>query len=342
MNQRLHPPAPACTNDTSVLAAGATTPDTSTAARHCASPPKVAILLGSYQGQAYLAQQLDSIAAQTHSNWEMHVSDDGSVDDTPAILEQYRRRWNGRLSVRAGPANGFSANFLSLTRHAESDAAFFCFSDQDDIWEADHLERALDKLRLHDDAVPALYCSRTQYITEDGAHMGFSTLFKRPPGFRNALVQNIGGGNTMVFNRAARNLLINVQGPVEVVSHDWWVYLLVSGAGGHVIYDDYPGVRYRQHGSNMMGQNVTIGARLARLKLLLLGRFRKWNGANLAALDLAQDYLTPENLRIKRLFERARRGNIFVRLTSLYRSGIYRQFMSDNLALWIIALLNRL
>lgn len=78
--------------------------------------PKVAILLCTFHGQHYLADQLDSFAAQTHTNWEVWASDDGSLDDTHSILESYSSKWGQeRISIHSGPAEGFVANFLSLT-----------------------------------------------------------------------------------------------------------------------------------------------------------------------------------------------------------------------------------
>ncbi len=98
----------------------------------------MAILLCTYHGQHYLAEQLDSFAAQTHANWEVWASDDGSQDDTRAILERYQRTWPaGRLSIHFGPAEGFAANFLSLTFKARIEADYFAYSDQDDVWEPD-------------------------------------------------------------------------------------------------------------------------------------------------------------------------------------------------------------
>lgn len=144
--------------------------------------PKVAILLCTYQGQHFLKDQLDSFAAQSHTNWEVWASDDGSEDGTHAILEAYQQKWpNGRLSIHSGPAEGFAANFLSLTCKASIDADYYAYSDQDDIWESDHLARALDWLKTVPDDIPVLYSSRARYISANGAGQGFSTLFKRHP-----------------------------------------------------------------------------------------------------------------------------------------------------------------
>ena len=81
--------------------------------------PKVAILLCTYQGQQYLHEQLNSFVSQTHKNWELWVSDDGSKDGTHAILDEAVKDWApGKISLHNGPQEGFCANFLSLTCNA--------------------------------------------------------------------------------------------------------------------------------------------------------------------------------------------------------------------------------
>ncbi len=304
---------------------------------------KVAILLCTYHGQHFLSEQLDSFAVQSHDNWEVWASDDGSQDDTQAILKAYQQKWpNGRLSIHFGPEEGFVANFLSLTCKAGIDADYYAYSDQDDVWESDHLARALDYLKTVPSEIPAIYSSRTTYISKDGTFQGFSTLFTKQPSFPNALVQSIAGANTMVFNRAARLLLAKTPPKLSVVSHDWWAYMLVSGCGGRVFYDPSPGVRYRQHDSNTVGQNVTILAKIVRVKALLVGRFKSWNCINLNALYEMTPYLTEENRRILALFIKARSGSTFSRICNLYRSGVYRQTFIGNFGLFIAALLRKL
>ena len=172
--------------------------------------PMVAILLCTYQAQRFLADQLQSIQAQTWPSWKLWVSDDGSKDRTLEILQSHRERWGDeRLHVQPGPCRGSTANFLSLACHQVVDAPYFAFCDQDDLWHPDKLERALQWLQAVPADTPALYCSRTVLVDEHNQTIGQSHLFTHPPGFRNALVQSIAGGNTMVFNRAARALLLS-------------------------------------------------------------------------------------------------------------------------------------
>jgi glycosyltransferase involved in cell wall biosynthesis len=307
-----------------------------------ASTPRVAVLICTHQGGHFLRKQLDSISAQSHASLSVWASDDGSKDDTRAILTQYRSSWGeGRLSVQSGPQQGFAANFLSLVCRDDIEADYFAFADQDDIWEPDKLSRAIEKLESVPTDTPALYCSRTRSIDEGGQEIGFSPMFKKTPGFANALVQNIAGGNTMVMNKAARELLRNA-GNLPIVSHDWWAYILITGAGGVVFYDPYPGVRYRQHGRNLVGANAGLRARLHRIRLLPKGQFREWNTTNTQALQRVRNLLTPENQRIFDAFCRARNRWFVPRVWGVTRSGVYRQTTMGNLQLIAATILKKL
>src|SRR5450830_336907 len=305
--------------------------------------PKVAILLCTYHGQHFLADQLDSFAAQSYPNWEVWASDDGSLDDTHAILEQYQQKWGRtRLSTHTGPAQGFAANFLSLSCDSGIRADYYAYSDQDDVWEADKLQRAVEWLQTVPPHVPGLYCSRTRLVDDSNSSIGLSPLFNKPPSFANALMQNIGGGNTMVFNDAARKLLCQVGDKVDVVTHDWWVYLVVTGCGGQVFYDVYPSVRYRQHDNNLVGMNNSWRARLMRMRMLAQGQFKNWNDRNIAAIQTLTNNLTPKNQAILNLFVTGRAQPLLPRLMRLKRSGIKRQSLPSNIALFIAAIFGKI
>jgi len=308
------------------------------------APPHVAILLGTYQGAGFLAPQLNSIATQTHPRWKVWASDDGSRDETAIILAQYKKEWGSALlAVLNGPRTGFVANFMSLVRNQDIQADHYAFSDQDDVWEPDKLARAVAWLEAVPRDVPAVYMSRTRLIDEDDAELGFAPLFtSKPPTFANAIVQSIGGGNTMVFNAAARELLSAASNDAHIVSHDWWTYMLVTGAGGRAFYDPYPSVRYRQHRANVVGSNSGLLARLLRAALVFKGRFRTWSDINVRGLAQVRERLTPENRRIYDDFAVARTGSLPSRLAALRRSGVHRQGFVDNIGLYVAALFNRL
>jgi glycosyltransferase involved in cell wall biosynthesis len=305
--------------------------------------PKVAILLATYQGQKYLAEQLASFAAQTHHNWEVWASDDGSQDDTHTILEQYEKHWPfGRLSIHNGPAEGFAANFLSLTCKANIAADYYAYADQDDVWEDDKLERAVQCLQAVPAHIPALYCGRTLLVDQHNREIGFSCLHHKAPTFQNALVQTIAGANTIVFNNAARALLQEAGERIPVVSHDWWAYMLVSGCGGRVFYDAKATLRYRQHENNLVGMNASWPARFKRIRMLWQGRFKQWNDSNIVALESMAHRLTPESRSVLEQFAAARKMGLLPRLIHLKRSGIYRQRLLGNLGLIAAAVFRKL
>ena len=127
-----------------------------------AVPPHVAVLMATYNGAEFLSEQLDSLAVQTHGNWRLWVSDDGSADATIDILRRYQKVWReDRLILLSGPGRGFQANFLELTARPDISADYYAWSDQDDVWLPEKLARALERLEHLGPDRPALYCGRT-------------------------------------------------------------------------------------------------------------------------------------------------------------------------------------
>lgn len=308
-----------------------------------AEPAHVAILMCTYNGAAFLREQLDSFAQQTYEHWTLYVSDDASTDQTRSIIDEYQARWGTqRLVCFDGPREGFGKNFISLLKRHEVHADFYAFSDQDDVWFSDKLERSLAFLRARPASRPALYCSRSQLVDDSRHVLGFSPLFARTPSFRNALVQSLAGANTMMINHAARDLLLELPHDADVVAHDWLAYLLVTGSGGEVFYDARASLEYRQHDSNVIGANNRLKDRVKRLRKMLSGRFVNWNDSNVRILNALSARLTAENRAVLAHFEKGRRSGIVTRCRELYRSGIYRQTRLGNITLIIAALLAKI
>src|SRR5262249_46946867 len=160
------------------------------------------ILLCTLNGERFLVEQLASLERQTFTNWRLVASDDGSNDHTKSILQAFKRSHEtGKVEIIDGPQRGAPANFLFLACRQNPVSDYYAFCDQDDVWEADKLARAIAILEQAPPGVPALYGSRTSLIDESGEKFGLSPLFPKTPTFRCALVQSIAGGNTMVFNR---------------------------------------------------------------------------------------------------------------------------------------------
>lgn len=308
--------------------------------------PLVAILMGTHNGAKFLPEQLDSLQAQTHQNWALIVSDDGSTDDTLRILKAFQAKWpNSKLIIKEGSKQGFCANFLSLACDPEIRADYYAFCDQDDVWLPSKLEIALNNVAAHQVhrgiTLPYLYCGRTSYVSEKLEPIGISPLFVFPAKFRNALVQSIAGGNTMVFNQEAKKALERV-GIVDVPSHDWWLYLLVSGIGGEVCYDHVPQILYRQHNDSIVGENRSFGSRCFRAYTLLRGRFRSWNTKNIEALCVVNGMLTEDNQEILRLFKLMRGAKLIDRFRLMEVCGLYRQTWRGTMTMYLAALLKKI
>lgn len=189
---------------------------------------------------------------------------------------------------------------------------------------------------------PALFCSRT-WITDDTFEpRRLSAPRPRPPGFRNALVQNVVSGNTILLNPAGARLICDAAHEAGVVVvHDWWIYQIVSGAGGIIVHDDAPTLLYRQHSDNLIGANDTFAAQIKRLRQMLRGDFRDWNDINIAALMASAHRLTPQNRTLLEAFDAARRKGLIGRLTGFARLGLYRQSVLSHAGLWLSILLGR-
>lgn len=305
--------------------------------------PRVAILLSTFEGEKFLSEQLKSIMEQSYKNWSLYASDDCSSDKTFSVLKQFQNENVFKTRVKLNDTNqGFLSNFLTMVCDSNIKADLYAFSDQDDVWETEKLQKAVSWIKQIPQECPALYCSRTTTVDEYNNPKGFSPLFTKPPSFKNAIVQSIGGGNTMLFNQAARELIAEAGVDVEVASHDWWTYMLVSGCGGAVFYDQESSLRYRQHDNNFIGTNNNFYSRLVRINMLVQGRFKNWNNGHISALSRMKHRLTDENIRTFDLFVKSREGSIFSRLLNLYRSRVYRQTVLGNIGLVVASLFKKL
>jgi len=302
--------------------------------------PCITIMLCTYNGARFLAAQLASIEQQSHQNWRLIVSDDHSTDATLAIIQRFAQRVAQSVEIRNGPRQGPCANFLTLAADPGIPGDYFAFCDQDDVWHRDKLSHALNWVRTVGQETPAVYGGRTHLVCAGGLPMGYSPRFKKPPCFANALVQSIAGANTMLFNRATKRLFERT-GPLNVISHDWWAYQLVTGSGGVVRYDPEPHLDYRQHANNRIGSNRGLRAQWKRLRTVLNGGFVAWNDVNLAALQQSRHLLTDDARALLDTFAIMRKGNLIARLRAFVTSPLRRQTLLGNFALLAATILKK-
>jgi len=287
------------------------------------------ILLATYQGAPHLSQQLASIAAQTHKEWLLWASDDGSTDGTVELLHAFAHSHPTRVKLLCGPRQGAARNFFSLIHDIDDigthDLVAFC--DQDDVWLPDKLARAA---QWHSACAgpeqPGLYMARTT-ITNSALHPLGHSRMPRTLGIGNALVENVAGGNSMVFNRALLQTLRRIQ-PAHMVLHDWSAYLTAAACGARMVYDEKPCLLYRQHAANVVGAAPGWRRRALRLWEVSQGGYRTWGTATEGAMVDLKPLLTAEATQALTDFQGARHGCGPVRrLCQARRAGLTRQNM---------------
>ena len=306
------------------------------------SNPHIAILMATWNGAKFVSEQLDSFTNQIHQNWSLWVSDDGSSDNTQNLILDFKKRQpDKQIKLVNGPKNGLVRNFMSLLAYPDEHVDMVAFADQGDVWLPTKLQRSIARLPNQTDT-PALYGARTIIADAHKNTTGMSPLFTREPSFGNALVQSLAGGNTMLINRPALDLIRTAGLDIDVVAHDWWMYQLISGAGGTVYYDVQPTLLYRQHAGNAIGSNANYRAQLNRINGVLRNRFRDWNSQNIAALKSCQHLLSPENRTLLSKFEKARMLKGFKAIREIENIGIYRQTNNGTKSLKLAAALGKI
>ncbi|MCB8876636.1 glycosyltransferase [Acidisoma silvae] len=286
----------------------------------------VAILLSTYNGAAYLPALLDSFLAQTHQDWMLLWRDDGSRDDTAALMREWGAAYPDRFAEVAEPQGnqGVTGSFMVLLRAAEAAGfAYAAFADQDDVWLPEKLAWGQAMLATASAAKPALYCARQVLVDDNLQRIGLSATLAGPAGFPACLARNIATGNTVILNRAALALIAPTTPPRESW-HDWWCYLMVTAAGGHLLRDERGVILYRQHAGNVVGAPSSAPRRaLAAVKRgpsAFMQVFRK----NVAALQTEARVFDTDTRQTLEIIARSLDGSAAARLRALRIPGLVR------------------
>lgn len=302
----------------------------------------IRILMGTRNGAAFLQEQLASFLRQDHADWSLWVSDDGSTDDTRQILDRFAAAHPGReIRLLQGPGQGAAQNYLSLLCHPELPEDHVALSDQDDIWLDSKLSRALAMMKKADPARPVLYAGQS-VITDAGMRpLMMPSGAPQRPGLRNALVQNLFSGHSSVLNPAALRLVRQSGRPEGIPYHDWWLYLLLSGAGAQCLLDSEPVVAWRQHEGNLIGAVGRAGGLRHRARVMWSGQYQGWMDKLVAHLSMRGDLLTQEARSLLAGYAAARARPGPLRALSYARLGLSRQSRPETALFYALATLGR-
>lgn len=236
--------------------------------------PQALILLSTYNGAAYLPEQLDSIVNQTFTNWTLMIRDDGSSDNTLEVIQRYASA-DSRillLSDHLGNLNVIKSFSTLMDAAVKRQEPYIFFCDQDDVWLPHKVQTTLsilEQIEKESSAeTPILVHTDLRVVdkhlnTIHDSYIRFEGLKRHPASPLNTLlINNYITGCTIGMNRALLQLAAPV--PQDVRMHDWWCGLCAA-ASGVIGFINEPTLLYRQHGNNSVGSSGFYG-KLKELK----------------------------------------------------------------------------
>ena len=225
---------------------------------------KVNILMSTYNGQQFLAEQIRSIQEQSYTDWTLFIRDDGSSDNTKEILKDFEHQDSRIHLIDSDKSDnlGVIKSFHKLVNHDRAD--YYFFSDQDDVWLPNKLELSLKEAQNYLADFPLMVYMDLKVVNQDLEIMTESMVKSQSHHANTELVQelteNTVTGGVAMINHALAEMW---QETDDILMHDWYLALLAS-AFGNLVFIDQPGELYRQHSDNVLGART------------LSKRFRKW------------------------------------------------------------------
>lgn len=221
----------------------------------------VDILVTTYNtNEKYLRKQIETILKQTHNNIRVYISDDKSPDENvKKILEEYAQKDN-RIKLFIQQENlGYNKNFEFLLK--QSTAEYIMFSDHDDIWYSDKVEKSLEKIKQEN--VDMVYCN-CRLVDEKGTVLKDNYFkYKNVPLIKKTnklcISRCVGIGCSQIITKEVKEKMLPFT--EEVIAHDWLAAFIASEGKG-IKYIEQPLFDYRLHTTNVFGgrslnQNIT-------------------------------------------------------------------------------------
>ncbi|MCC9987532.1 glycosyltransferase family 2 protein, partial [Streptococcus agalactiae] len=304
----------------------------------------VNILMATYNGEKFLAQQIESIQKQTFKEWNLLIRDDGSSDKTCDIIRNFTAKDSRIRFINENEHHnlGVIKSFFTLVNYEVAD--FYFFSDQDDVWLPEKLSVSLEAAKHKASDVPLLVYTDLKVVNQElnilqdsmiraQSHHANTTLLPE-------LTENTVTGGTMMINHALAEKWFT---PNDILMHDWFLALLAASLG-EIIYLDLPTQLYRQHDNNVLGARTMD----KRFKILREGPksifTRYWklihDSQKQASLivDKYGDIMTANDLELIKCFIKIDKQPFMTRLRWLWKYGYSKnQFKHQVVFKWLIA-----
>jgi rhamnosyltransferase len=319
---------------------------------------RVFILMGTYNGELYLKDQIRSVQNQTYRSWVLFIRDDGSVDDTINILNTYQQK-DARIQIvldnkgNLGTLGNYN-ELCSVALKNNANTVFFC--DQDDVWMPDKIKTQIESIQeieaMHGKDCPILV--HTDLTVVDTRLKRIHKSFLAYHGVRNVnekslctlLAQNYITACASTINRALLNIATPI--PEEALMHDWW-FALCAAACGQIMYIETPMTLYRQHYNNTIGAKGLLNS-LNPFRNNIKARWREGHKNFIQSIHQAdrlkkriEDQISSEYpgvLKYIDTYTNCLKMGRFKRLLAIRRNGIQRQGILYQIFFYIFLLLS--
>lgn len=302
----------------------------------------IAIIMSTYNGEEYIKAQLDSILCQSYSDFVLYIRDDGSTDQTVSLITSYT---DPRIKFSSGENLGPAGSFFSLLNQV-SNMDYIFFSDQDDVWDSDKLERMLAVMQRVENG-PTMVFSDFRMIDQNDTLMGESFAahahLRVCPGIigvEKILAQPYVFGCASVINRDLAQAVL--QPPRGIEMHDCWISLTASCIGT-LYYMPEATISHRFHNRNATGRKGQSDL-IMRLKRITKGFHAQVENTLLRLhqvtllLNCYGDAILPEKRILLEKLSCAMNKGRLATISALRRYGIARQKYGQTLFFYFTVL----
>lgn len=234
---------------------------------------RIAVLMSTYNGHLYLDKQLESLANQTVSNdMTVYIRDDGSLDNTFAIIDGWKKKL--RIVLYKEKNVGPAMSFWTLLMKSEIKADYYAFCDQDDIWDANKIEKGIEHLKGN----IQLYACNCRIIDENDRVIKRYRIKGVPNmDIQKLFVSGCTQGCSMIFSDVLCQYIRKAN--ISFVPMHDLILMLYAKCEGTIYWDEEPHFGYRVHSNNVVAKNNKTG--IQKLKTTF------WNWKNSSKNSMA-------------------------------------------------------
>lgn len=301
---------------------------------------QILVMMSSYNGEKHLQEQIDSILNQkTEHEVHLRIRDDGSKDQTCALIEEYIARYPSQIELIKGENKGYNGSFFYLIQNA-SGFDYYAISDQDDVWLPEKLQTACNAIDSVGEDIPLLYASISFLVHDDLKPYGTTRKMIRTMSMYNTIIQNICPGHTQVMNNRLMELLRPELDTSRIYVYDSWIQN-IANLYGKIVFDNEAHTYYRQYEGNQLGSGAGRAAKLfTSVKRVRTDDGKKYRKQIEYFIEVNQQQLKKNNVynELERFVSSKR---LFQRIMYAFSSKLYRQSKVESFAFLIAVLMGR-